>query len=83
MSAALWTEGDTSRALRFWAEYQSCHEIADRLGQTVGIAPSDGRIWFGSDALDVVRKRDADGVTEPLYIVRVGRDYYLRKGGRR
>jgi hypothetical protein len=83
MTESNWTEEMTARALRFWAEYQTEHEITDRKGQAVGIDPSEGRVWFGSSALDVVRQRDADGVDTPLYFLRVGRDYYLRKGGRR
>jgi hypothetical protein len=83
MTNSPWTEEKTARALRFWAEYQSSHEITDRVGQTVGIDPSEGRIWFGESAADVVGRRDADGIDAPLYLIRVGHDYYLRKGGRR
>ena len=83
MVVSTWTEEDTRRALEIWADYQSRHDITDQIGQAVGIAPSIGRVWFGSDATDVARKRDADGVDSQLYVLRVGRDYYLRKGGRR
>jgi hypothetical protein len=83
MTGSSWTEEMTARALQFWGEYQADHEIDDKMGLAVGIDPAEGRIWFGSDAIDVVRKRDADGIDTPLYFLRVGRDYYLRKGGRR
>jgi hypothetical protein len=82
MAVPSWTSDLTDRAIRFWNEYQSHHEIADRFGQAVGIDPIEGRVWFGSDAIDVVRKRDADGIDTPLFFLRVGRDYYVRKGGR-
>jgi hypothetical protein len=78
-----WTEQDTIRALEYWKAYQATHDISDRIGQAVGIDPVEGHIWFGSDALDVTRKKTADGVDRPLYLLRVGKDYYLRKGGRR
>lgn len=83
MVVRTWTEEDTARALQYWATYVSQNDISDRIGQAVGIDPSEGRIWFGSDALDVTRKKNADGVDGPLYLLRVGKDYYLRKGGRR
>jgi hypothetical protein len=79
MVGTTWTDEDTRRALEIWAEYQSCHDITDQIGQAVGIAPSIGRDWFGSDATDVARKRDAEGVDSQLYVLRVGRDYYLLK----
>ena len=78
-----WTEKDTARALEIWAEYQESHDLGDRTGQTVGIDPVGGRLWFGDGASEAARKRDAEGGNAPLYVLRVGHDYYLRKGGRR
>ncbi len=80
MSGNPWTESDTARAQGFWAEYQRQHDISDRVGQTAGIDPASGRIWFGASAKDIVAQMEAEGVATPLYFVRVGADHYLRKG---
>ena len=79
MAHPTWTEKDTARALVIWAEYQSSHDIGDRIGQAVGIDPMGGRLWFGGSATEIARKRDAEGINAPLYVLRVDRDYYLRK----
>ena len=83
MPTSLWKEGDTERALQFWADYQKLHDVSDRHGQTVGIDPVSGRVWFGKSATDVWTQARAGGVDIPLYVVRVGYDYYQRKVGRR
>ena len=77
------TEAEATRALQIWAEYQQHHDISDRIGQTVGIDPLTGRFWFGESATDVVQKMNAEGIEATLYCLRVGRDYYVRKGGHR
>lgn len=53
------------------------------MGQTVGIDPISGRLWFGESATDVVQKMKREGVEATLYCLRVGRDYYVHKGGHR
>ena len=83
MSVLTWTEADTAKAKRIWAEYQEHHDVSDRQGQTAGIDPASGRIWFGESGLDTVRKMRAEGIDRPLFFVRVGYDHYLRKGGHR
>ena len=83
MSRTSWTESDTAKARRFWAEYQQQHDVSDRIGQTAGVDPVSGRIWFGASAKDIVAQMEAKGVTTPLYFVRVGADHYLRKGRHR
>jgi hypothetical protein len=75
-----WTERDTERAQQVWAAYQRQHDISDRIGQTAGIDPVSGRIWFGASAKDLVAQMEAEGIVTPLYFVRVGTDYYRRKG---
>lgn len=80
MSGNPWTERDTARARRFWAEYQRQHDISGQIGQTAGVDPTSGRIWFGASAKDIVVQMEAEGVATPLYFVRVGADHYLRKG---
>jgi hypothetical protein len=75
------TEADKARALQIWSEYQERHDVSDRKGQAVGIDPANGRVWFGESALDIWRQMQAEGGARPFYCLRVGYDYYLRKGG--
>jgi cobalt/nickel transport system permease protein len=78
-----WTEADTRRALDIWDEYQRRHDVSSRKGQTVGIDPASGRVWFGESAKDIWAQMDSQGISAPLFYLRVGCDYYLRKGRRR
>jgi hypothetical protein len=80
MAVNTWTEGDTQKAQQVWAAYQRQHDISDRIGQTAGIDPVSGQIWFGTSAKDIVAQMEAAGMVTPLYFVRVGTDHYLRKG---
>ena len=82
MNSPVWTEADTARAEEIWSDYQKQHDVSDRVGQTAGIDPTTGRVWFGDSAQDVVQRMRAEGFDSPLYCVRVGFDYYLRKGER-
>jgi hypothetical protein len=83
MKVSSWTDRDTERAIQIWSEYQQKYDVSDRKGQTAGIDPNSGRIWFGESIVDIGRQLDAEGLDTPLYFVRVGSDYYFRKGGRR
>ena len=83
METPTWTEADTDAAARIWNEYQAEHDLADRIGQTAGIDPHTGDVWFGESIVDVVTQRDALGLTSPLQFERVGFKTYLRKGGHR
>jgi hypothetical protein len=83
MTTATLSTNDVVRAKQIWAEYQKQHDVTARKGQAVGIDPASGRIWFGDSALDIRKQMDAEGVGQPLLVLRVGYDYYLRKGGRR
>ncbi len=83
MKHANWTETDSRNAKRIWAEYQKQHDITERIGQTAGIDPKSGRIWFGDSAIEIVERRRAEGLTSPLFFERVGYAAYLWKGGRR
>lgn len=74
---------DVKRACQIWEEYQRQHDVSDRIGQAVGIDPVSGRVWFGESAKDIVRQMDAEGCRVPFYCVRVGYNYYQRKGGHR
>ncbi len=75
-----WTKADSRRAKNIWAEYQKQHDITEQIGQTAGIDPKSGRIWFGDSALEIVRKRETEGLTSPLFFQRVGYTAYFRKG---
>jgi hypothetical protein len=78
-----WTEADSNRAQEIWSKYRQDHDVSGEVGQTAGIDPSSGRIWFGESVQDVIAQRDADGSAAPLFLVRVGSETYYRKGGRR
>ena len=75
-----WTKADSRNAKRIWAEYQKQHDITERIGQTAGIDPKNGRIWFGDSAIEIVERRRAEGLTSPLFFERVGYAAYFRKG---
>ena len=83
MTNANATPVDTVRARAIWVQYQCEHDVSKHLGQAVGIDPVSERIWFGTKALDIARQMRAEGIDRPFYCVRVGADFYGRKGGRR
>lgn len=83
MSVTNWTEAETERAIEVWNEYQRNNDLTRRKGQTAGIDPVSGRIWFGESAKDIWRQLEGKGIDAPLYYVRVGSDFYVRKGGHR
>ena len=78
-----WTEADSHTCKQIWAEYQKQHDITERIGQTAGIDPKSGQIWFGDSAIEIVERRRAEGLTSPLFFERVGYAAYLWKGGQR
>ena len=83
MTQSTWSDSDTDRALVFWDEYLRNHDVSEREGQTAGIDPETGEIWFGESGLDIVRQMEQRmGHRKPFYAVRVGKDYYIRRGGR-
>jgi hypothetical protein len=83
MPTSPWTEADSVKARQIWADYQRQHDVSDRHGQAVGIDPVTGRVWFGESARDIMLQLQAEGCWTPLYFLRVGYDYYQRKGGHR
>ncbi len=81
MTAELpWTEEDSKKAIAFWEEYQKTHDVTPLRGQAVGIDPKGGRVWFGESAIEIVEQQEAEGVHALVYLLRVGQDYYMRKG---
>ena len=83
MAVSNWTEADSDRAQQLWSEYQRLHDVSGQVGQTVGIDPATGRMWFGDSIEDVVAQQDAVGSDSLLFFVRVGSDTYYRKGSHR
>lgn len=80
MSTDIWTAEDSVRARQFWEEYQRQHDLSDRKGQAVGIDPKTGRVWFGESMIDIGAQMDAENCFTPLLFLRVGQNYYKRKG---
>jgi hypothetical protein len=83
MAVSNWTQAATARALQIWDDYKKQHDVSEKRGLSAGIDPVTGRVWFGESSLDIVQQMQADGIDNPLYFIRVGFDYYLRKGGHR
>jgi hypothetical protein len=82
MALAKWAESDSAKAKQIWLDYQRQYDLSARIGQTVGIDPRSGLIWFGSSVRDIVSQRAAEGLHSPLYFERVGSEAYLYKGSR-
>lgn len=82
MARAKWDESDSAKAKQIWLDYQGQQDLSARVGQTVGIDPRSGRIWFGSSVREIVSQRAAEGLHSPLYFERVGSEAYLHKGSR-
>ena len=82
MALVNWEESDSAKAKRIWIDYQQQHDLSARIGQTAGIDPRTGRIWFGASVRDIVSQRAAEGLHSPLYFERVGSEAYIHKGTR-
>jgi hypothetical protein len=74
---------DAERALEVWAEYQRRHDVSPLKGQAVGIDPATGQVFFGESAAAIATKLREEGQFRPLLFLRVGYDFYVRKGARR
>jgi hypothetical protein len=83
MTVSGWTEADSTRAREIWSKCQQHRDLSEKVGQTAGIDPASGSIWFGESVQDVIAQRDADHSEAPLFFIRVGSSTYYRKGGRR
>ena len=68
MQSPNWTQADTRKAKQIWAEYQEGHNLSDRIGQTVGIDPKSGNVWFGESIRDIVMQRSSQGLDSPLFL---------------
>ena len=83
MATHTWTKAHTEKALHYWEAYQQQHDISPQQGQTAGIDPVSGRIWFGPSAKAIVAQLATEGLAIPLYFIRIGSAVYLRKGYQR
>ena len=82
MGSANWTEADSAKAKKIWMQYQKQYDLSDRIGQTVGIDPQSGQLWFGESIRDIVSQRDAKGLKSLLLFERIGSETYISKGCR-
>ena len=78
----MWAKANSAQARQMWVEYQQQHDLSGRSGQTAGIDPRSGRIWFGESVRDIIAQRDAEGLTSPLFFERIGSQTYYRKRSR-
>ena len=83
MTVSNWTQADSNRAQEIWSDYEQHRDLSEKAGQTAGIDPASGRIWFGQSIQDVIAQRDAAASEAPLFFVRVGSAIYYRKGAHR
>jgi hypothetical protein len=79
MTTATWKPEYTARAQQIWELFQKQHDLSDKRGKVAAIDPESGRVWIGDSSVDVAEKMQAEGVIAPVYLVRVGSDYFLRK----
>ena len=74
--------GFVERAKEVWRKYQEANDVSHLRGMTAAIDPESGRVWIGDDPIRVFDQITADGFGPPVYLVRVGYDYLVRKGRR-
>jgi hypothetical protein len=80
VTAEAWKPEYTARAQEIWAEYERQHDLSGLAGYTAGIDPVGGKVWIGESAVEVAEQVEAEGIQSQVYLVRVGFDYYVRKG---
>src|ERR1700683_5282168 len=68
MTGSNWTEADSNRAKQIWSDYEHHYALSEKAGQTAGIDPASGRIWFGESIQDVIAQRDAASSEAPLVL---------------
>ena len=83
MKEPRWDPADSVKCKQIWDDYQQKHDLTAQYGQTAGIDPKTGRVWFGESIRDVVDQRAEEGLTNPIFWERVGHATYYLKGGRR
>lgn len=79
MKLSNWSEADSTKAKQIWKQYQKRNDLSERIGQTAGIDPKSGRIWFGESIREIVLQRESEGYSTPLFFERVGSQAYFSK----
>lgn len=82
MTTATWKPEYTARAQQIWEHFQKQHDLSGQRGKIAAIDPESERVWFGESGVEVAQQMQAEGVDVPVYFVRIGSDYFLRKGRR-
>ena len=80
MEKSRWSQTDTDKAKRIWKEYEQNNDLSSHIGETAGIDPNNGQIWFGESIRSIVSKREQEGFTSPIFFQRVGSETYYHKG---
>jgi hypothetical protein len=70
----------TSRSQEIWREYQSHHDLGHLVGHVAAIDPQTGKVWIAGNSVDVAKLVRAEVGSNPVYLVEVGSDYFVRKG---
>ena len=83
MTGPNWTKTESVKAKKIWTEYLRQHDLSNRIGQTAGIDPKSGLIWFGESIREIVLQRASEGLSSPLFFERIGFQTYFRKGSHR
>ena len=81
MATTAWTDADTNKAMEIWDAYRKSHDLSESSGQVAGIDIVSGQVWLGASAKDIVESRQRQGLDGPLFFIRVGFNYHVRKGG--
>ena len=82
MQTAVQKSVDTVRARQLWQLYESNHDLSGRLGYVAAIEPNSGQIWIAHTGVEVADQIEADGCSDPVYLVRIGESHFVRKGRR-
>ena len=82
MLATAWKPEYTAKALQIWDAYQQQHDLSKLNGKVAAIEPHSERIWIGNSGVDVAAQMQSEGIETPVYLIRIGSNYYIRKGRR-
>lgn len=82
MTSTEWKPEFTSRAKEFWKRYAASHDLSDMEGKIAAVDPVNGQVWIGNTARQIADAMRASGTQRPVCLIRVGADYFVRKGRR-
>ena len=75
-----WKPEYTIRSLEIWREYQTHHDLSHLMGQVAAIDPQTGKVWIAKNGVDVAKLVRNEVGSNPVYLVEVGSDHFVRKG---